>query len=160
MDNINNMITELLSLLDRKKQLFGNIMEITLQQKSDIEENAAGSIEELVNKKQAVIDRVNEIDKAFSGLVELLKKQLQVDSLEKADFVKYPLLKSIKPKVEEIMALAKEIMEIEVSNKEKLISIMDEIRKEMRQMSVGRKSIKAYETPVINNDGIYVDKKK
>lgn len=160
MDNINNIITELLSLLDRKKQLFGNIMEITLQQKSDIEENAAGSIEELVNKKQAVIDRVNEIDKAFSGLVELLKKQLQVDSLEKADFVKYPLLKSIKPKVEEIMALAKEIMEIEVSNKEKLISIMDEIRKEMRQMSVGRKSIKAYETPVINNDGIYVDKKK
>lgn len=160
MDNVYVKITELLGLIDRKKQLFDNIIEITLQQKRDIEENAAGSIEELVNKKQAVINNVNEIDKTFFELAELLKKQLKVDSLEKADLAKYPALKALKPKVEEIMTLAKEIMEIEVFNKEKLTAIMDDMKKEMRQMSVGRKSIKAYENPVINNDGIYVDKKK
>jgi hypothetical protein len=160
MDNVNSMITELLILIDRKKQLFDDIMEITLQQKSDIEKNAAVNIEELVNEKQTMIDSVDEIDRTFSGLVELLKKQLQVDSLEKADLAKYPELKAIKPKVEEIMSLAQKIMEIELSNKEKLTSIMDEMKKEMRQMSVGRRSIKAYEGPAINNDGIFVDKKK
>ena len=37
---------------------------------------------------------------------------------------------------------------------------MSELKKEMKQINVGRKSIRAYETPVINNDGIYIDKKK
>ena len=160
MDNANSTITELLSLIGRKKEIFDGLVEITLKQKKDIEENAAGNIEELVNKKQAVIDSIDEIDRTFSGLLELLKKQLKVSNLEEVDFVKYPALKVLKLKVEEIMSLAQEIMEIEVSNKEKLIAIMNELKKEMKHVNVGRKSIKAYEAPVFNNDGIYIDRKK
>lgn len=160
MDNVNSTIMELISLVDRKKQLFDAIMEITMEQKKNIEENGADNIEELVNKKQAAIDDVDEIDKSFSGVFDLLKKQLNVKSLEEVDFVKYPTMKIMKLKVEEIMSLAQNIMKIEESNKEKLSAIMNALKKEMKQMSVGRKSIKAYETPVINNDGIYIDKKK
>lgn len=160
MDNGNSTITELLDLIDKKRQLFDSIMEITLEQKKDIEENQANNIEELVGKKQSVIDNIDEIDRTFSGLLELLKKQLKVSSLEDVDFTKYPALKILKLKVEGIMSSAQNIMKIEESNKEKLTSIMNELKKEMKQMSVGRKSIKAYETPVFNNDGIYIDKKK
>ncbi len=160
MDTVNSIISELLSLIDKKRQLFDNIMEITLEQKKDIEENSANTIEELVNRKQDVIDRIDEIDRTFSAKFDLLKKQLNINSLEELDITKYPILRSLKLKVEEIMSLAKKIMVIEESNKDKLTSMLNELKKEMKQLSVGKRSIKAYENPVINNDGIYIDKKK
>jgi len=160
MDSINSMIEELISLVDRKRQLFDNIMEITLEQKKDIEENGANNIEEHVNKKQVVIDSVDAIDKSFSELLNMVKKQLNINSLEEADLTKYPTLRNLKLKVEGIMELAKNIMKIEESNKEKLTSLMAALKQEMSRMSVGKKSIKAYEAPVFSNDGIYIDKKK
>ncbi|MEA4848695.1 MAG: flagellar export chaperone FlgN [Clostridiaceae bacterium] len=160
MDSVNSGITELISLLDRKRQLFDKIMEMTLEQKKDIEENAAVSIEGLVNRKQAIIDKIDEIDRSFSERLNLLKKRLNVQALEEIDFTKYPELRNLKLKVEDIMAMAQKIMLIEKSNKEKLTAVMNNLKKDIRQMNVGKKSIRAYEKPVIYNDGIYIDKKK
>lgn len=160
METINSIITELLSLIDRKRQLFVNIMEITLEQDKDIKVNKANIIEELVKQKQSVIDMVDEIDKSFAEKLNLLKKHLNINNLEELDFTKYPMMKTLKLKVEEIMSLAQKIMKIEESNKENLALIMNELKKEMKQISVGKKSIKAYEKPILSNDGIYIDKKK
>jgi hypothetical protein len=160
MNNINNAITELLSLLDKKSMLFDTIMKMTLEQKKDIEENSANKIETLVNQKQSVIESIDEIDKSFSEKLNLLKKQLKVNTLEEIDFSKYPEMKSLKIKVEGIMSIAQDIMGIEESNKDKLIVIMNGLKKEIKQINAGKKSIRAYEKPNINNDGIYIDKKK
>lgn len=160
MDNANIVMAELIALIEQKSRLFDTIMEITLEQKRDIEENSADNIEMYVKKKQKVIDSIDNIDRAFSEKFDLLKKALNIDSLEKADFAKYPVLKELKLKVEGIMALAREIILIEEANKEKLGFLMNGLMKEMKQLKVGKRSIKAYETPVINNDGIYIDRKK
>lgn len=160
MDILNSTMTELLGLIDRKRQLFDDIMEITQKQKKDIEENAADTIEELVAQKQLVIDSVDEIDKSFAEKFALLKKHLNVNSLDEVDFTKYPILKILKLKVEEIMSMARKIVEIEEVNKEKLAAIMKELEAEMKRLSVGKKSIKAYEPTIISSDGIYIDKKK
>jgi len=160
MDYIDGIIARLTELTDRKAELFGSIMEITLEQKKDIEENAAASIEGLVNRKQTIIDSINGLDRSFSEGLDVLKKNLQVKTLEEADFKKYPGLKNLKLKVEEIMSAAQKIMLIEESNKEELTAIMNRLKKEITLINKGKKSIKAYENPVINNDGIYIDKKK
>jgi len=157
---VDNTIVELMSLLEKKQLLFDRIMEITLEQKKVLEENEADKIEGLVGLKQSVIDSIDEIDMSFSQGLKTLKKHLSVQALEEVDFTKYPELKDLKLKVEEIMSMAQEIMLIERSNKEKLVSIMNEMKKEIKQIKAGKKSIKAYERPITNNDGIYVDKKK
>ena len=160
MEDFNGIIVQLMELIDQKAELFSKIMEVTLEQKKDIEENAANKIEKLVSQKQSVIDSIDEIDKSFSERFNLLKKQLKVNTLEEVDFTKYPELRNLKLKVEEIMSIAQEIMHIEESNKKKLTAIMNDLKKEIKQINVGKKSIKAYENPIINNDGIYIDKKK
>ena len=157
---VDNTIVELMSLLEKKQLLFDRIMEITLEQKKVLEENEADKIEGLVGLKQSVIDSIDEIDMSFSQGLKTLKKHLNVQVLEEVDFTKYPELKDLKLKVEEIMSMAQEIMLIERSNKEKLVSIMNEMKREIKQIKAGKKSIKAYERPITNNDGIYVDKKK
>ena len=160
MDDTNGIIVQLIKLIDKKAELFDKIMEMTLEQKKDIDENAANKIEKLVNKKQSIIESVDEIDKSFSEKLNMLKKQLKVNTLDEIDFLKYPEMRNLKLKVEEIMSMAQDIMCIEESNKKKLIVIMDGLKKEIKQINVGKKSIKAYEKPNINNDGIYIDKKK
>jgi len=157
---VDNIIVELMSLLEKRGKLFDGIMEITLEQKKDLENNETDKMESLVARKQSVIDSIDEIDRSFSQGLNTLKKHLNVKALDEVDFTKYPELKNLKLKVEEIMSKAKEIMLIERSNKEKLVSIMNEMKKEINQIKAGKKSIKAYEKPIINNDGIYIDKKK
>lgn len=160
MDTQNSIMSELLGLIDKKAELFSSIMDITIEQKKDIWENEARNIEELVNRKQTVIDSIDEIDKVFSDKLNMLKKSLNIDSLESADFTKYPVLKTIKLKVETIIATAQKIMDIEKENREKLLILHNELKKELKQINVGKKSIKAYERPVISSDGIYIDRKK
>jgi hypothetical protein len=160
MDNINNAVAELVDLLDKKSKLFDTIMEITLEQKKDMDENAANNIEKLVNQKQSIIESVDEIDKSFSEKLNLMKRELKVNTLEEIDFSKYPEMKNLKLKVVEIVSVAQDIMGIEESNKKKLIVLMNGLKKEINQINAGKKSIKAYEKPNINNDGIYIDKKK
>lgn len=160
MNNINNAVAELIDLLDKKSKLFDTIMEITLEQKKDIDENAANNIEKLGNQKQSIIESVDEIDKSFSEKLNLMKRELKVNTLEEIDFSKYPEMKNLKLKVVEIVSVAQDIMGIEESNKKKLIVLMNGLKKEINQIKAGKKSIKAYEKPNINNDGIYIDKKK
>lgn len=160
MNNINNAVAELIDLLDKKSKLFDTIMEITLEQKKDIDENAANNIEKLGNQKQSIIESVDEIDKSFSEKLNLMKRELKVNTLEEIDFSKYPEMKNLKLKVVEIVSVAQDIMGIEESNKKKLVELMNGLKKEINQIKAGKKSIKAYEKPNINNDGIYIDKKK
>jgi hypothetical protein len=89
-----------------------------------------------------------------------MKRELKVNTLEEIDFSKYPEMKNLKLKVAEIVSVAQDIMGIEESNKKKLIVLMNGLKKEINQINAGKKSIKAYEKPNINNDGIYIDKKK
>jgi hypothetical protein len=37
---------------------------------------------------------------------------------------------------------------------------MNEMKREIKQINTGKRSIKAYEKANINNDGIYIDRKK
>ena len=59
-----------------------------------------------------------------------------------------------------ILTLAKEIMSVEQENKENINVIFNNLKTELRKINIGKKSLRAYESPVVNNDGIYIDKKK
>lgn len=160
MNNVDLMISELISMTNRKKQLFDDIMQLTLEQKRDIEENKAENIQELINNKQEIIDIIDQEDEIFSKKFDSLKSAINVESIENADFTKYPALKELKLKVGAIMPYAKEIMAIEESNRDKLNVLLSGLKMEMKHISLGKKSIMAYERPTIYNDGIYIDQKK
>ncbi len=153
-------ILNLHNLLDKKIEYFNEIYNITNRQKHDIENNTADNIEILVNEKQQIIDKIDSIDLAFKQQSEMLKKTLQIDSLEKADIQKYPTLGELKKKVAAIMKLAEKIITLENDNNQKLNTLMDSLKLEMKQLKAGKKSLKAYDTPIINTDGVYIDRKK
>ncbi len=160
MENPFEAIKVLNGLLDSKIMLFKGIYTITAEQKKDIESNEAQNIEELIAKKQIFIDKVDAIDKAFAEKSEVLKKQLGIESFADADTVRYPYFKDTRLKVQEVLSLAQQIMKLEEENKSNLLIIYNGLKKEIKQVNAGKKSLKAYDAPAISNDGIFIDRKK
>ncbi len=154
------LINDLNKIIEQKLKLFKEIQDITILQNKDIVGNKAENIEELIKRKQQVIDAIDKLDKSFLEGYSHLKDELKLDKPDKIDTDKYPQLKNLKSCVKEIIELAGDIMELENVNREKLNNIFIEVKKELKQINVGKRSLKAYEVPFIQNDGIYIDKKK
>lgn len=156
----NQLINNLNQIIEQKLDLFSELYDITVMQQQDIDNNEADNIETLVQQKQLIIDKIDQLDQNFLKGYETLKTSLNLDKLEKTDTSKYPELRNLKESVERIMELAPEIMKLENNNREKLNAIFDKVKNELKQVKAGKKSIKAYEAAPVYNDGIYIDKKK
>ncbi len=154
------ILSNLHGLIDKKLQVFREIHKITLEQKKDIEENSADNIEDLVRRKQNYIDTIDAIDIAFSQQFSLLKEGVGVEGIDSTDAIKYPALGSLKSKVREVMDIASEIMKLEDVNNSTLTVLFDSLKQELKKINTGKKSLKAYEAPPMAVDAVYIDKKK
>lgn len=160
MSDINEIIGNLIKLLDTKLTCFSELFDITKDQTLDIDNNEGENLSVLVDKKQVVINKVDSIDEAFKVQFEALKKTLNVKSLDEIAPEKYPRLKEVKDRVDKLISVTKEIMDIEKANSNKVNVIFENVKNELKEIKRGKVSIRAYERPSINVDGIYLDKKK
>jgi hypothetical protein len=154
------LISDLNQIIEKKLELFHEMYKITIAQQKDIEENEADNIEVLVEQKQKVIDKIDKLDESFLAGFTKLKNEFEFESIDLIDTSKYPEMINIKNHIKSIMGVAHKIMELENSNKEKLDCIFQNIKKELKQVNTGKRSLKAYEPKPVYNDGIYIDRKK
>lgn len=154
------VINDLNQIIEKKLEFFNEMYKITLAQQKDIEENEAGNIEVLVQQKQQVIDKIDKLDESFLAGFNKLKKEFKLESIDLIDTNKYPEMMNIKNHIKSIMGMAHKIMELENSNRIVLDSIFQSVKEELKQINTGKRSLKAYDQKPINNDGIYIDKKK
>ncbi|NLM42662.1 MAG: flagellar protein FlgN [Clostridiales bacterium] len=159
-ESVEQMLHRLVNLLEEKMIAMESIQALTLKQKEDIEENLGDNINSFIDKKQVEIDKINTIDEKFEDIVKKIKVELGIESLEQIDADRFPQLKVIRKKTEEIIDLANSIMKLEEYNKNKIIEIIDQIKNDLKTVKLGQKSVKAYEKPNIHVGGIYIDRKK
>ena len=159
-ESVEQMLHRLVNLLEEKMIAMESIQALTLKQKEYIEENLGDNINSFIDKKQVEIDKINTIDEKFEDIVKKIKVELGIESLEQIDADRFPQLKVIRKKTEEIIDLANSIMKLEEYNKNKIIEIIDQIKNDLKTVKLGQKSVKAYEKPNIHVGGIYIDRKK
>lgn len=157
---LKELIDKMIAILDKKQHEFHKIYDITKKQKEDLDQNNGDSLTKLVQEKQKHIDRVDELDSNFSECFELLKKELDIESIDSIDIKQYPEFNIIKNKISGIISLAKDIMEIESYNNKKAEEIFSTIKSELKKIKQGKATMKAYQMPTLYTDGIYIDKKK
>jgi len=160
MESVEKMMNDLVELLEGKIAALEKIHELTLKQKEDIKNNQGDNINGFIDKKQVEIDKINVIDEDFANTVKKLKLELDIESLEQVDTDRFPQMKVIRVKIEEILNLGNDIMKLEEYNKDKIIEIINNIKKDLKAVNLGRKFVKAYEKPNIDVGGIYIDRKK
>ncbi len=155
-----DLVMKLQSLLEEKKAAMESIHSLTLEQKEDIEKNQGENLNSFIDKKQTEIEKIQTIDESFQDAVILLKKELDIEALDDIDTKIYSEFKNIKELTKQILDLAQKIMEIEEQNKIKVQDILNSIKKDIKAIKLGQKSVKAYEKPNVNTEGIYIDSKK
>lgn len=153
------LINDLERIVEKKLELFQELNRITLNQRDDIQNNQGDNLEPLVQEKQIIIDRIDRLDESFLRGYKILRDELQLDTLNKEDGVRHPELGNIKSTIQKIMELAQSIMELEKSNNAQLEEIFNNVKKELKQLNTGKRSLKAYEAAPVYNDGVYIDKK-
>lgn len=156
----NEIILKMQQLLDEKKEALVIIYDLTLKQKEDIETCNGDNLEKFIDKKQEQIDKIDSIDKLFNNVFEKLKMELKVDALDELNLDLYPGLKIIKSQILDITELGRKTIDLEILNKNKLDILINEIKKDIKRVRLGQKSINAYDKQNINADGIYIDKRK
>ncbi|MBQ9199711.1 MAG: hypothetical protein IJ141_05980 [Lachnospiraceae bacterium] len=146
--------------LKRKKAYLDEIAELTIKQgelaaADKFDEEAFG---ETVDRKETLINNINEIDKGFTSVYDRIRGNL----LEEKEAYKKEL-KDIQTLINSCMDKGSEIEVLEERNRQKLEGIFASERKNLRQVKNSRSIANKYYKTMANgmvNDAMLYDRKK
>ncbi len=146
--------------LKRKKAYLDEIAELTVKQgelaaQDKFDEEAFG---ETVDKKETLINNINEIDKGFTSVYDRIRENL----LQEKDIYKVEL-KNIQALINSCMDKGNEIEVLEERNRQKIEVIFAGERKNLRQVKNSRSVANRYYKTMANgmiNDAMLYDRKK
>lgn len=158
--DINEICNGLLKNLSDKTQHLNGILSFTNLQTKAIEEQDYEKLNQYVEEKQKIIEKINTIDENFTKKMDSLKQMLGVKSLNEINVDSEPL-KQIKGGVHTVLDLINQISLIEKENNVKVKSEFDDIKGKLNEISGGKKIISAYEGKnTVSSGGVFFDKKK
>jgi len=158
--SVEEYINKLVEASDKKYSLLKDILFITREQSQSINEDGIEALQKLVGEKQKKIDEIDKIDEVFNEYFQRLKQTLGIKSLDEAKGSEINGIGRLKDSIGAIMAVVKEISEIEKSNNKKAKEVLDSLANKIKQANLGKQLNNAY-MPVPNMmPSYYIDKKK
>ncbi|GAB6086323.1 flagellar protein FlgN [Alkaliphilus crotonatoxidans] len=157
------VVDYLYRISEGKLQLMEQLLKLTKQQSvvlKDITDENLAELNQVIEEKQQVIEKVDLLDKEFVGKFEGLKELLGIDSF--ADMSKEPVVgfKNLKETIEKIVDVRNEIEAVDKANTEKAQMHMAAIKQELQTVKIGKQVNKNYGKKYVVNEPILFDKKK
>lgn len=151
----------MIGLLDKKKKLLGDMLELTRAQTDVIAEGTLDKLKLLVDEKQQKIDEIDKLDAGFGVYFEALKAAYNIDRLSELDVNDDPRAKQLKQITSEVIELIGQISSIEKVNSEKSKKLLEELGSQIKRMNQGKKINNAYgRQPTDVPSSFFLDQKK
>lgn len=152
-------------LLQKKKGLLGEILELTGKQTEAITEDGLDSLNKLIDEKQQKIDAIDKLDEEFQVYFQRLKSTAGISGLEQLDASKLEGVaaegaRQLKGLTAEIMDIIRAIGEIEKENSEKSQKLLSHFSGEIRKINLGKHANNAYKPAPYSTPSYFLDKKK
>ncbi len=148
-------------LLDRKKQLLGDILDLTEAQTDVIAAGTLDKLKLLIDEKQLKINEIDKLDADFTIYFESLKLAFGINKLSELDVYADPRAKRLKQLTTEVVDLVGRISEVEKINSEKSKKLLNELGSQIKLVNHGKKINNAYSKPPADTSSSYfLDKKK
>ena len=147
----------LVKKIDLLKQLQG----LNLEQKEILEnyDSAPEELDENVDKKSFVIERLDKMDDGFQSLYDKVKEDLTSNKEAYATEIK-----NMQASITQIMDLSSDIQAAEAQNKELAKTRFSYVRKQIKETRHSQKAVATYYSSMMNNTGYedsqFWDKKK
>ncbi len=146
--------------LQRKKKYLDEIYELTVKQGeiASAEKFDDVAFEEVIDRKEILINNINEIDKGFTSVYDRVRGNLlQEKDLYKAE------LKEIQELINSCMSVGSEIEVLEERNRARLETVFAGEKRNLRQVKNSRSVVNKYYKSMSNgmvNDAMLYDRKK
>ena len=123
---------------------------LNLEQKNILEDydSAPEDLDENMDKKSAIIERLDKMDEGFQGLFDKVKKDLNDNRDEYAEDIK-----SMQELIREITDISNDLRTKEMQNKDLAKKRFSYVRSQIRETKHGQKAVASYYASMMNNTG-------
>lgn len=157
------LVLELQGICSEKLNIMQQMLTLTKAQNTSllaIEDEKIDCLNQIIEEKQSLIEIVNQLDHDFLRNLDVLKKLLNIDSLEECTQEPVEGFKELKGIIEEIMNISEEMRQLDKENMQRATSNMDELKKQLKSIKVGQKATNSYNRKYMETPSILIDKKR
>ncbi len=152
------LIDKLITIVKEKNQLLSRMYSITKIQVAEIEKENIESLNEIMDEKDKIIKKVDQLDISFLTIFSKIKKDNNVEDIYELSTEEYPNLKELKDAVKEVSSQLVAISLLDEKNHQNIKKALEQTKLELRRLKKGKKAYKGYNAPITNN--ILIDEKK
>ncbi len=136
--------------LDKKVELLRQLQGLNLEQTNILEDydSTPEDLDENIDRKGAIIDRLDRMDEGFQSLYDKVKEELVSNKEEYAEEIKH-----MQETITLIMDVSSDVQAKELLNKEKAKTRFSYVRSQIRETKHGQKAVASYYASMMNNTG-------
>ncbi|NBG89398.1 flagellar export chaperone FlgN [Isachenkonia alkalipeptolytica] len=159
--NRSKELTEYLyRISEAKLQLMVTLLEATQEQQQALEEENLEVLDQAIGKKNKIIEKIDVLDKEFAEKYQDLKEALGIEDLSKVEEEPVEGFKDLKEKIQEIMATANKVNQMDQENMKKMKKDMEKVQSKIKNARTGKKAMGSYNKKYKQSESIFIDKKK
>lgn len=152
------LIDELVNINEKKLEYLYNMLELTKFQREYIDEENMIKTDEILEKKDELIKKIDKLDIEFLIKFSELKKKHNVDDINELDINVYPSLKILKDIIKNISSTLMSISILDDENNKYLKNSLEKIKSDLKKLKKGKKAYKGYNKSI--EESIFIDEKK
>ncbi|NLM06632.1 MAG: flagellar protein FlgN [Tissierellia bacterium] len=132
---------ELIELIEKKLNKLQEMKADSKRQFRNIKEGNLDGIEYIIKKREQIAKEVNLIDADFLKIFEAIKKAKGVNDLSDLEGT---YVKELQERILEVRSISKEIMDIDKKNIVSMEALIEDNKKDLKQVKDGKKLNNAY----------------
>lgn len=152
------LIDEIVNISEKKLEYLYNMLELTKFQREYIDEGNMIKTDEILEKKDELIKKIDKLDIEFLIKFSELKKKHNVDDINELDINVYPNLKILKDIIKNISSTLMSISILDDENNKYLKNSLEKIKLDLKKLKKGKKAYKGYNKSI--EESIFIDEKK
>jgi len=154
-------VQKLIDISEKKLDGLRDILNLTKEQSTVINEDSAEEIERLIGLKQHKIDLIDELDKSFEVYYSRLKSILGVQSIEEIRAIQLQGAAELKQIVTTIFNITKQIQSLEIENKNYVQAIVAKLGNDIKRIRQSKVANNGYNVVAkLPKPSYFFDKKK
>jgi len=158
---MHEVIDYLVKLSDAKIQLLHTLLSLTNEQEMALKDNSIEGLNKVVNEKQDLMKRIDILDKEFLDKYETVKSySILNEPSEDVLGNQNNGFRGLQEKIKVVLELVDKIRKVDESNMKLAKINMDESKKQLKSVRVGKKAYSSYSKKPMAGASIFMDKKE
>ncbi|AOY75697.1 flagellar export chaperone FlgN [Clostridium formicaceticum] len=154
------LVAYLLRISQGKLLLVNHLLKITQQQSKALEEEDIKILEDLVQEKQGIMEKIDVLDKEFMDKYSLIKEELGIENLQQYEGEVSETFKELKEKIAVIFKVIEEVHDLDQENTKKVKNNIAKSQQNIKSIKTGKRALAGYNQPYKESHSFFIDKKK